>query len=241
LTVFGPIVVCCIAYLRWQLGELELDAVAGEGFAAWRRPRRVRAQNGCEFYSDPARPTTTSRGHVRAAQRLAPELPRTPGVYVAAALDAEARGADAVIRGQLLADRIVNGRFSGRKGLRRGKKGALDVIVVGASVIGVSATLHLMHAGLRVLLVDRDAAGPGFDMRLQALLGGPRGDRQNARLPFFGGHRVGAVTERADGMLEVQAERAGWYTANVIFASLDSLPEASSTRRSDREEKHRAA
>jgi hypothetical protein len=144
-------------------------------------------------------------------------------VYVAGAREAEANDVDAVIRGQLLADRIINGRFSVRPALRRGKRGALDVIVVGANAVGVSATLHLMHAGLRVFLVDRDSAGPAADTSLDELSRKLGGKLRNARLPLLTGHSVSAVSQRADGMLEVQAERAGWYTANVIFASTESL------------------
>jgi hypothetical protein len=46
---------------------------------------------------------------------------------------------------------------------------------------------------------------------------------RNARLPLLTGHTISAVSERADGMLEVEAERAAWYAANVIFAATDSL------------------
>jgi hypothetical protein len=46
---------------------------------------------------------------------------------------------------------------------------------------------------------------------------------RQTRLPLLVGHSVQGVAERADGMLEVQAERAGCYAANVIFASIDSL------------------
>lgn len=152
-----------------------------------------------------------------------PQLPRAAGVYVAGARDAEALDAEAVIRGRLLADRVVSGRFHTRRALRRGKNGALDVIVVGANTLGVSATLQLMQAGLRVLLVDRQAPASLDHPALQPLLRSFYRKLRSARLPLLTGHSVWAVSERADGMLEVEAERAAWYAANVIFATTDGL------------------
>jgi hypothetical protein len=220
LAVFGPIVFCCVAYyLRWQLLESTPDGVAPE------RVSGASALNPCAFLSDaPGRSPASTRGHAASPVRRQPVLPQAPGVYVAGSCDALDDGRDAAIRGELLADRIIKGRFDARHALRRGKKGALDVIVVGANALGVSAATHLIQAGLRVLLIDRDGAAPLAD--IPELPRALHGSRRAARLALLAGHSVYAVAERADGMLEVQAERAAWYTANVIFASTESLVEA---------------
>lgn len=153
------------------------------------------------------------------AERCSVELERAPapGIYLDVGQDAASTG-DATFRGQLLADSIIHGRHS--QALRRGKKGALDVVVVGANVLGISATLHLMQAGLRVLLVDRHSWSPsdGPAPAPTSLRAHHEGTRR-ARLPLVTGHHVSVVARRSDGMLELQAERAAWYTANVIFAA----------------------
>jgi thioredoxin reductase len=92
------------------------------------------------------------------------------------------------------------------------------VIVVGANLLGISATVRLMQAGLRVLLVDRQSWAP-LDSPAHRLLASRPGVARRMRLPLVTGHHVSVVAQRADGMLELQAERAAWYTANVIFAS----------------------
>jgi hypothetical protein len=215
LALFAPVVVCCIgAYLRWQLGDVALTGVAS------------RSASGVEPFGHdgeplaaeiPGRTASAPKRVASLAVRRLTALPKGPGVYVASCRDARAEGCDAAIRGQMLADRIINGRFEARRALRRGRKGALDVIVVGANALGVSAARSLAHAGLRVLMVDSDGA---------EFTETPRGNGE-ARLPLLTGHAVSEVAERADGMLEVQAERAAWYTANVIFASSESLSAAS--------------
>jgi hypothetical protein len=121
-------------------------------------------------------------------------------------------------RGQDTAERVLSDALGART--RRGRNAALDVIVVGASREGIAATLRLMRAGLRVLLVD---AGCGEGPHAARLL---RDSSVNAalralrreRLPIVWGHRVLGVGRRPDGMLELSAERAAWYTANVIVA-----------------------
>jgi hypothetical protein len=221
LSAFGPLIICCIAfYLRWQLADETPATVALRS-----TPTLGTALNDgtLRLSEGPAAPGI--RGCAAGVVQR-PELVRAAGVYVAGHGQAEAVDADAMILGQLLADRVVSGRFQARRAPRRGKKGALDVIVVGANTVGVSATLHLMEAGLRVLLVDREAPAPLDHPSLQPLLRSLFRKARNARLPLLTGHSISAVSERADGMLEVEAERAAWYAANVIFATTDgpSLP-----------------
>lgn len=57
-----------------------------------------------------------------------------------------------VAHGRQAADHVVSGG-------RRGSGDAFDAIVVGAGPAGISATLRLMEAGLRVMLVEREAFG----------------------------------------------------------------------------------
>jgi hypothetical protein len=122
-------------------------------------------------------------------------------------------------RGERTAERVLSDAVGART--RRGRNAALDVIVVGASREGVAATLRLLDAGLRVLLVD---AGSGEDSRAARLLRDPGltaalRTLRRERLPIVWGHRVLGVGSRPDGMLELSAERAAWYTANVIVAA----------------------
>jgi hypothetical protein len=224
LALFGPILVCCVtAYFRWQLPDVPSDQ------------RLAPIERGACCTEDMAFPVDRIGSPESVRGRSAPlgprrrlELPRGPGVYVAATREADGDERHAAIRGQLLADRIIHGRFDARREPRRGRRGALDVIVVGANAVGVSAALYLAHAGWRVLVVDRDTgAAPSAESRIQQLSRAQHGER-SARLALLTGHSVCAVAERADGMLEVQAERAAWYTANVIVASTESwtLPAA---------------
>jgi hypothetical protein len=207
IAAIGSVIVCCIAaYLRWQLADVVPGRVA---------PRVERRREDTAVRHDRPRSPGSLRGHTAPFSTPRPlELPRL-GVYVAPTAEAERGGRHAVVRGQLLADRIMSGRFDARREPRRGRKGALDVIVVGANAIGVSAALHFAHAGWRVLLVDRDAAAAPSAPQ-------PAHGERSGRLALLTGHSVCAVAERPDGMLEVQAERAAWYTANVIIASTES-------------------
>lgn len=144
---------------------------------------------------------------------------REAGVYVDAGGSVALPSGDAMSRGSWLAERIIDGAGAGAP--RRGKKGALDVIVVGANLLGISATVRLMQAGLRVLLVDRQSWAP-LDAATHRLIASRPGLNRRLPLPIVTGHHVMLVARRADGMLELQAERAGWYTANVIFASREA-------------------
>jgi thioredoxin reductase/NAD-dependent dihydropyrimidine dehydrogenase PreA subunit len=75
-----------------------------------------------------------------------------PGVYIIGELGGMGLIRNAVSQGRQAADHIVAGN-------RRGNGDSLDALVVGAGPAGTSATLRLMEAGLRVLLLDREAFG----------------------------------------------------------------------------------
>ncbi|HWO10479.1 MAG TPA: hypothetical protein VNN80_13400 [Polyangiaceae bacterium] len=139
------------------------------------------------------------------------------GIY--ATVDFGGAGARPEQRGQRAAERVIGG--SDRQPPRRGCRAALDAIVVGASGEGLAAASSLLQAGLRVLLVDTlGSAGEAV-----AALANDAGPRLLAsggeRMPWVGGHRVIGIGERDDDTLELCAERATWYTANIIIA----LPE----------------
>jgi thioredoxin reductase (NADPH) len=75
-----------------------------------------------------------------------------PGIYIIGELGGMGLIRNAVSQGRQAADHIVAGD-------RRGTGDSLDAIVVGAGPAGTSATLRLMEAGLRVLLLEREAFG----------------------------------------------------------------------------------
>jgi len=98
-------------------------------------------------------------------KRRGVELPRLDpnfqtnrrGVYIIGELGGMGLIRNAVIQGRQAADHVIAGE--GDVPLRRGKEGALDAIVVGAGPSGISATLRLMEAGLKVELLDREGFG----------------------------------------------------------------------------------
>lgn len=75
-----------------------------------------------------------------------------PGVYIVGELGGMGLIRNAVSQGRQAADHIVAGD-------RRGGHECLDALVVGAGPAGTSATLRLIEAGLRVLLLEREAFG----------------------------------------------------------------------------------
>ena len=75
-----------------------------------------------------------------------------PGVYIVGELGGMGLLRNAVSQGRQAADHIVAGD-------RRAEGESLDALVVGAGPAGTSATLRLMEAGLRVLLLEREAFG----------------------------------------------------------------------------------
>jgi thioredoxin reductase/NAD-dependent dihydropyrimidine dehydrogenase PreA subunit len=88
------------------------------------------------------------------------ELPRVDpnfqteraGIYVIGELGGMGLIRNAVRQGRQAADAVVAGS-------RRGGRGAHDAVVVGAGPAGISATLRLVEAGLRVILLERDEIG----------------------------------------------------------------------------------
>ena len=75
-----------------------------------------------------------------------------PGVYIVGELGGMGLIRNAVSQGRQAADHIIAGD-------RRAAGDALDALVIGAGPAGTSATLRLMEAGLRVLLLEREAFG----------------------------------------------------------------------------------
>jgi thioredoxin reductase/NAD-dependent dihydropyrimidine dehydrogenase PreA subunit len=75
-----------------------------------------------------------------------------PGVYIVGELGGMGLIRNAVSQGRQAADHIVAAE-------RKGVGESLDALVVGAGPAGIGATLRLMEAGLRVLLLEREAFG----------------------------------------------------------------------------------
>jgi len=75
-----------------------------------------------------------------------------PGVYVIGELGGMGLIRNAVRQGRQAADHVV-------ASARRGTGGAYDAAVVGAGPAGISATLRLMEAGCRVVLLERETVG----------------------------------------------------------------------------------
>ena len=75
-----------------------------------------------------------------------------PGVYIVGELGGMGLIRNAVSQGRQAADHIIAGEG-------RADGDALDAVVIGAGPAGTSATLRLMEAGLRVLLLEREAFG----------------------------------------------------------------------------------
>ena len=166
-----------------------------------------------------------------------------PGVYIAGELGGMGLIRNAIRQGRLAADHIISGSSERGTALRRGTNGALDALVIGAGPAGISATLQLMQAGLRVLMVDREGFGGtilhyprakvvmtgalelpvygtvrGRQLSKEQLMGLWQDIRTKVNPPIVTGHLVTGLSVRADGMIEVQAEQAAWHTANVILA-----------------------
>jgi len=159
-----------------------------------------------------------------------------PGVYVIGELGGMGLIRNAVRQGRQAADHVVS---SGR----RGKADAYDAAVVGAGPAGVSATLRLMEAGRRVLLLERDKVG-GTIMHyprakvvmtgaLELAMFGSVKRRTMSKedlvalwqdimakhgLPAQTGVMVQTVKEEADGMWRLETSAGPVRTANVLLA-----------------------
>ena len=177
------------------------------------------------------------------------ELPRIdrdfqtnqPGIYIAGELGGMGLIRNAVVQGAQAARHIVTG--SAPLPPRRGKAGALDALVVGAGPAGISATLSLLEAGLRVLLLDQDTFGGTImhyprakvvmtgdlplslvgtvrrkTMSREGLVGLWSDIRQRFDLPFKSHQLVHGVAATADGMWRVLTETDEFRAANVILA-----------------------
>lgn len=165
------------------------------------------------------------------------------GVYIAGELGGMGLIRNAISQGRQAADHIIRGDAGDGSDARRGKNAALDALVVGAGPAGISATLRLMEAGLRVLLVDREGLGGtilhyprakvvmtgvldlpvygkvrGRQLSKEQLISLWRDIQQRTQPPLATGHLITGLAERSDGMIEVQAERGSWHAANVVLA-----------------------
>jgi thioredoxin reductase/NAD-dependent dihydropyrimidine dehydrogenase PreA subunit len=158
-----------------------------------------------------------------------------PGVYVIGELGGMGLIRNAVAQGRQAADHVVEAK-------RRGAGDALDAVVVGAGPAGISATLRLMEAGLRVVLVEREAYG-GTIMHYPrakvvmtgaldfALVGKVRAKRmskedlvalwqrilQETSLPVRVGTLVEGVEQAADGMWSLRTSAGPIRAANVML------------------------
>ena len=167
-----------------------------------------------------------------------------PGVYVVGELGGMGLIRNAVIQGRQAAEHIVAGvQASVRAPRRASHDGALDAIVVGAGPAGIAATLELMRAGLRVLLLDREdfggtilhyprakvvMTGPlelpiygkvqGRQLSKEQLLEIWREVRERTAPPLVTGELVTGLAACGDGCWKVISDRAERHAANVVLA-----------------------
>ena len=159
-----------------------------------------------------------------------------PGVYIVGELGGMGLIRNAVSQGRQAADHVVAGE-------RRAAGDSLDALVVGAGPAGTSATLRLMEAGLRVLLLEREAFGgtithyPRAKVVMTGFLDFPVYGRVSKRkmskeqlVALWGDIREKTGLQVAVGELVEKIERAddgGWLvsstggvfkTANVLLA-----------------------
>jgi thioredoxin reductase/NAD-dependent dihydropyrimidine dehydrogenase PreA subunit len=171
------------------------------------------------------------------------ELPRIdrdfqttrPGVYVIGELGGMGLIRNAVSQGKQAADHII-------KNMRRGVGDAYDVAVVGAGPAGISATLRLLEANLKVLLLEREAFG-GTIMHYPrakvvmtgaldfALVGRVRAKKMSkeelvdlwerimreVKLPVQVGTLVDGVEAEHDGMWRLHTSQGPIRAANVML------------------------
>ena len=163
------------------------------------------------------------------------------GIYIAGELGGMGLIRNAIVQGAQAAGHIVNG--SDKQEVRRGKEGAYDALVVGAGPAGISATLRLLEAGLRVLLVDQETFGGTImhyprakvvmtgDLPLPLVGTLKRRTMSRERLvelwadiqtrfsvPFKSHQLVRSVAAAPDGMWLVRSETEEFRTANVVLA-----------------------
>jgi thioredoxin reductase (NADPH) len=158
-----------------------------------------------------------------------------PGVYVVGELAGMGLIRNAVRQGRQAADHVASGE-------RRGKGDAYDAVVVGAGPAGLSATLRLMEAGRRVVLLEREAVG-GTIMhypRAKVAMTGPlefalagtvnrrklskeelvelwRSIIEKYKMPIQTGVLVEGVSIEPDSMWRLETSRGPVRTANVVL------------------------
>lgn len=158
------------------------------------------------------------------------------GVYIAGELGGMGLIRNAISQGRQAAEHIIAGP-------RRGSGEVLDALVVGAGPAGISATLRLMQAGLRVSMVDREGFGgtilhyPRAKVVMTGALELPlfgkvaRRELSKEELvslwadvrakhdpPFVAGELVTGLEALHDGNWAVSSERTVYRAANVILA-----------------------
>lgn len=158
-----------------------------------------------------------------------------PGVYIIGELGGMGLIRNAVAQGRQAAEHILSTS-------RRGGGDAFDALIVGAGPAGISATLRLMEAGLRVLLVEREAFGgtimhyPRAKVVMTGALDFPIVGRikrkkmskedlvelwqrilLETRLPVQVGTLVEGVEHDADGMWRLKTSTGPLRAANVLL------------------------
>lgn len=159
-----------------------------------------------------------------------------PGVYVIGELGGMGLIRNAVLQGRQAADHVV------AQAERRGIGDAFDVAVVGAGPAGISATLRLLEAGLRVILLEREAFGGTIMHYPRAkvvmtgaldfpLIGKVRAKKmskeelvelwerinQEVKLPVQVGTLVESVESDSDGMYRLATSTGPIRAANVML------------------------
>ena len=157
------------------------------------------------------------------------------GVYVIGELGGMGLIRNAVRQGRQAADHAARGR-------RRGTADAFDAVVVGAGPAGISATLRLMEAGCRVLLLDHEEVGGTIKhyprakvvmtgslefpiigtvrrrkMSKEELVALWRSIVERAKLPIRTGVLVDGVVAEPDGMWRLETSAGPVRAANVML------------------------
>jgi thioredoxin reductase (NADPH) len=158
-----------------------------------------------------------------------------PGVYVIGELGGMGLIRNAVRQGRQAADHVTS---AGRKG----KGDAYDAAIVGAGPAGVSATLRLMEAGKKVILLERDSVGGAImhyprakvvmtgvlefslfgsvkrgKMSKEELVDLWQAIAKKVKLPVKTGVMVEGLKEEADGMWALQTSTGPIRAANVLL------------------------
>ncbi|HEX7672049.1 MAG TPA: NAD(P)-binding domain-containing protein, partial [Polyangiaceae bacterium] len=157
------------------------------------------------------------------------------GVYVIGELGGMGLIRNAVRQGRQAADHVATAG-------RRGAADAYDAVVVGAGPAGISATLRLMEAGLRVVLLERESLGgtimhyPRAKVAMTgalefALIGTVRKSKltkeelillwesivEKTNMPIQTGVFVQGVSQEPDGPWQLETSAGPVRTANVLL------------------------